>query len=122
MQYQEYLQSDRWKKLRAKKFKKHRACSICGSKESLDVHHLSYKNLYDVLPSDLRVMCRKCHCLVHYLFKKGLIKFGSEKANKRFRAIKKGFARYFKLGKKKLNSKLVGIWDKQEFKGEYKFK
>ena len=68
--YAEYLKSKYWKKLRSKKIQAaSRAgkyeCGICGSKSRLEVHHLNYKNIYDVEIYDLRILCRRCHGLTH---------------------------------------------------------
>lgn len=62
-----YLKSDHWKDLRLRKMVSKRAiCCLCGeSKFFNDVHHIVYRNLYDVRLSDLRVLCRRCHSLVH---------------------------------------------------------
>ena len=56
-----YLQSDHWRLLRLNKLRSHPACEKCGRKSSLHVHHLAYKSIFDVLPSDLQVLCFPCH-------------------------------------------------------------
>jgi hypothetical protein len=56
-----YLKSDHWKQLKAKKLLANPLCERCGSNKFLDVHHLDYKNLYDVLLTDLETLCRHCH-------------------------------------------------------------
>lgn len=56
-----YLLSEHWKRLRKAKLKINPQCEICGRKTKLDVHHLRYKNLYDVLVEDLQTLCRRCH-------------------------------------------------------------
>lgn len=56
-----YLLSEHWKGLRKMKLKINPRCEICGVKRKLDVHHLRYKNIYDVLVEDLQTLCRKCH-------------------------------------------------------------
>ncbi len=64
-----YLKSDDWKTLRAAKLSAQNfRCQICGSiSPSNDVHHVKYRNLFDVEPQDLRVLCRSCHDQVHEL-------------------------------------------------------
>jgi 5-methylcytosine-specific restriction endonuclease McrA len=58
----EYLKSDHWKNLRKEKLAENgKICESCGRKNNLDIHHLDYKNLYDVTLEDLKVLCRKCH-------------------------------------------------------------
>lgn len=60
----EYLLSDHWKALRSEKLKRNPFCERCGRK-GRDVHHLRYRNLFDVLLSDLETLCRKCHKKEH---------------------------------------------------------
>lgn len=93
--YAEYLRSDHWKNLRRKKYSTGNArCSICGSKDSLEVHHLNYKNLYDVTTSDLRILCHDCHFTAHKLFRKGKIKFHGTSHHSRFAIIKNAVKRF----------------------------
>ena len=61
----EYLKSEYWKDLKAKKFEQVNQCEKCGEQHLLDVHHLNYKNLYDVELCDLQVLCRFCHKRIH---------------------------------------------------------
>jgi len=60
-----YLKSDHWKALKAAKLKANPFCEKCGANYLLDVHHLNYRNLYDVLLSDVQTLCRGCHHLEH---------------------------------------------------------
>ena len=98
-EYQSYLRSDDWKEKKAKKYRavKKNRCAICASTEKLDVHHLNYRNLYDVETSDLRVLCRRCHFLTHELFKKGKIKFKNTNHNSRFAFIKNAIKKKLKI-------------------------
>jgi len=73
--YKEYLQSDDWKNKRKKKLLKKRRCAICSETKNLDVHHIFYKNWYDVENSDLRVLCRRCHYKTHDLMNDWTIVF-----------------------------------------------
>ncbi len=66
-----YLQSEDWKNLRAAvlstRCPDHR-CECCGkTSDSLDVHHLRYRRLFDVKEKDLRALCRTCHSALHTL-------------------------------------------------------
>jgi hypothetical protein len=75
-EYAAYLQSEHWKRLRARKHDKAvkgkgRRCAICASTEQLETHHLKYKNIYDVETCDLRILCHRCHFLGHELMKQG---------------------------------------------------
>lgn len=67
--YKLYLQSDDWRQKKKSKLSKNKNCAICNSKESLDIHHIFYRNWYDVENSDLRILCRKCHFTCHDLMK-----------------------------------------------------
>ena len=60
-----YLNSDHWQKLRSEKLKLNPACEVCKSVVATQVHHLRYKNLYDVLISDLLSVCDPCHRRQH---------------------------------------------------------
>ena len=60
-----YLQSDHWRNLRKEKLELTPRCEICKTTLSLDVHHKSYHNLYDVLIKDLQTLCRRCHTREH---------------------------------------------------------
>ena len=73
-QYKDYLGSTHWIELRAKKLKRSKKrCGICLSPHRLEIHHLSYRNIYDVDTSDLRVLCHDCHDLYHKLKDAGKI-------------------------------------------------
>lgn len=67
-----YLKSPEWKATRAASISQHDStCCLCREKkESLDVHHLSYKNLFCEKLSEIRPVCRECHDKVHELFEK----------------------------------------------------
>lgn len=57
-----YLRSLHWRSVRAQKIKETGGkCERCGVGGSLDIHHLSYKNLGHERMSDLQALCRKCH-------------------------------------------------------------
>lgn len=72
-QYQQYLKSDHWKKLRRRKRRKFKEprCAICASTDQVDTHHLFYRNIHDVQLSDLRLLCRRCHDVTHQLMAEG---------------------------------------------------
>lgn len=60
-----YLKSEHWKNLKAQKLGVSPFCEDCGSRRCLDVHHLNYRNLFDVQLSDLKTLCRNCHEAIH---------------------------------------------------------
>ena len=67
MDYAQYLQSDHWKEVRLKRLKiDENACAICKSKNNLNVHHISYKNLgNEDVETDLITLCHPCHAMLH---------------------------------------------------------
>lgn len=64
--YSDYIQSPEWKKkvARIKELRNNR-CEVCGSKEKLQVHHLTYKTLGKEKDEDLQLLCGKHHMEVH---------------------------------------------------------
>ena len=65
-----YLFSDHWKELRLQAFAKHgRYCHGCKSEQRLDVHHLRYRDIFDVAVDDLQILCRECHEKEHAPYK-----------------------------------------------------
>src|SRR5688572_13048807 len=90
--YRLYLQSRDWKRKRARKLRRTRKCAICGQTRNLDVHHLNYRNWYDVTMADLRVLCRRCHGLSHELEQEGAFRFRSTDHNHRFEVTRNAVA------------------------------
>jgi len=92
MEYNQYLQSADWQQKRSekllRKYGTKKRCSICASKEKLNIHHLNYRNLYDVEQSDLRILCERCHKLTHALYKNGKFRFVNNNHLSRFAIIK----------------------------------
>jgi 5-methylcytosine-specific restriction endonuclease McrA len=64
--YQAYLRSKAWaaKRNQAIDAAGHK-CQTCGSREALQVHHMTYKRLKNEPLSDLRVLCVDCHKNAH---------------------------------------------------------
>jgi hypothetical protein len=65
--YQAYLQSPRWKQIRAIMLSNVGKCQLCGSKTNLEVHHNSYEHIGDEKAhlEDLIVLCHDCHRKFH---------------------------------------------------------
>lgn len=70
--YNDYLGSPAWAKVKAHYRKLViEACGLCGSEESLALHHLTYERVGEELPSDLTWLCRTCHNMIHVLEARG---------------------------------------------------
>jgi hypothetical protein len=64
--YYEYLNSGHWKALKSDMAKfRGKKCEFCGAEKSLNLHHLQYKNWYDVEPEDLIWLCKLHHDIIH---------------------------------------------------------
>lgn len=69
--YKTYLRSKEWKKKRKEALdEKGYLCDICKKTqdelvESLHVHHLTYKNLFNEKMEDLQILCVDCHNNTH---------------------------------------------------------
>lgn len=64
-EYAEYLQTDHWKALREATVTRDPICVICKSLKTAEVHHLRYRNIYDVTIEDLIGVCPDCHEKIH---------------------------------------------------------
>jgi 5-methylcytosine-specific restriction endonuclease McrA len=64
--YLTYLQSDKWKAKRTLVLiRDHNLCQQCRIEPALDIHHLTYDNLYNEPLEDLQSLCRECHINIH---------------------------------------------------------
>jgi hypothetical protein len=64
--HREYMRSDWWRARRASYYATHpRRCRACGSARDLNLHHLSYENVYGEPDEDLMPLCETCHAFVH---------------------------------------------------------
>jgi hypothetical protein len=63
--YNEYLESAEWAKIRSKLNWK--CCEFCDICENLDKHHISYKDLGTQSIKNIIVVCRECHKNLHCL-------------------------------------------------------
>lgn len=68
MNYIEYIASADWKEKRLKRIEiDGYECRLCGSRETLEVHHKpgSYKNIpNESIENDLTTLCKRCHDMV----------------------------------------------------------
>ena len=65
MNYSSYLQSEHWKVKRKEKLLINNKCELCGIDTGLNIHHNSYKNLYNEPLEDLNTLCSSCHSICH---------------------------------------------------------
>jgi uncharacterized Zn finger protein len=64
--YCNYLNSREWKKKREVVLRRDNyKCQHCNVNPAENVHHLSYKNIYEEPLEDLISVCKECHLLIH---------------------------------------------------------
>lgn len=60
--YESYIMSDEWQVRRNKRLEWDKfRCQQCGSSQQLQVHHLTYKRVFDEDILDLITLCKICH-------------------------------------------------------------
>lgn len=66
-EYREYLKSDAWQQKRAMMFGlRGRKCEKCDATDvTLQIHHLTYANIFNEPPEDLQIVCIECHEKIH---------------------------------------------------------
>lgn len=65
-EYQVYLESEEFGKIRQRVFRRDgNCCKICGSIDNLQIHHLTYRHVYQERDYELICLCRKCHEIYH---------------------------------------------------------
>lgn len=66
-EYQKFLQSHEWAKIRCDMLIIHNhSCQLCGGKKNLQVYHLNYSKPWgEEDPEDLILTCAKCHHSEH---------------------------------------------------------
>jgi len=83
--YRKYLQSKEWLETRLDILTTRKKCERCGSKHQLQVHHKTYKNIFNEEPDDLELLCAKCHQNEHNLLKPKKKKLSSKEKKKELR-------------------------------------
>lgn len=65
-QYNRYIKSPIWSKKRKEAFLFHgKFCHKCTNTTNLQVHHLTYENIFNEKMEDLMILCKPCHKRVH---------------------------------------------------------
>jgi 5-methylcytosine-specific restriction endonuclease McrA len=71
MTYSDYIKSNKWFNLRSARISiDNHKCQKCGFEEELNVHHKTYKNLFNENMEDLITLCKRCHCDEHERIRK----------------------------------------------------
>lgn len=104
MNYNKYIQSDKWKSVRKRYYssKLIKKCYICESIKNLNLHHKSYKTLGKENLNHLLPLCKKHHYLVHQYLNSAK-KYGYTRVNiwnvvkKYYKRIKKGLKPNFSI-------------------------
>jgi 5-methylcytosine-specific restriction endonuclease McrA len=94
--YKDYLNSNEWAQIRIDLFNiRGKKCEDCGNTKRLQIHHLTYKNIFNEEPEDLKILCKNCHQKEY-----GYVKNKKGKYKKKI-----SLARKVKLKKKKKRKK-----------------
>lgn len=117
---EEYLHSEHWINLRDSVIQKYPNCFLCDD-PAVDVHHIRYRNLYNVIPEkDLCSLCRKCHNIVHKFLKLHKI-YNKDVLTKAFEIHKSNLGKKIILDEKKINKiKSCSPLQQQRIRGELK--
>lgn len=84
--YERYISSDNWRSRRESFFiRRGRRCSVCGTHDQLEVHHITYRNFGAEKDEDLVSLCRPHHLALHQYQRRTLIPL--EEASRRFLSI-----------------------------------
>lgn len=67
--YRTYLKTPEWDgRRRQALYDAGYRCERCGAASPLDVHHLTYRNIFNEAPEDLQALCRPCHNWIHMVW------------------------------------------------------
>ena len=65
-EYKAYLKSPEWKEKRLEVLRRDKfICQKCKKEWATEVHHLTYKNIYNERLEDLLSVCKGCHEKIH---------------------------------------------------------
>jgi phage terminase large subunit GpA-like protein len=105
--YHEYLQSPEWKEFRNKAFEHYgKKCAHCKRTKRLQIHHVTYANIFNEKLEDVMVLCDLHHKKIH-----GLIKRVPTTKKKKHKKIPKHVKFGFKpsKGKRKKNTQMKKV-------------
>ena len=81
--YHKYLKSDQWACMKIELLTiRGSICEVCGDKKPahlLDMHHITYDNLFEEEPEDLQLLCKKHHMQEHGLWEKFIANYINKK-------------------------------------------
>lgn len=64
--YYAYLKSDEWNTIKLDLYRERgKSCERCGVGKNIQVHHLTYVNVFREHPNDLVLLCGRCHKKEH---------------------------------------------------------
>ena len=91
--YGAYLGLEHWTNVKKDYYSNNkRECFICGARHDLNLHHLTYQNIWKEKEKDVVPLCKSCHGLYHAIAPQRL---GRKKALKICQELKQT---YFKQG------------------------
>jgi 5-methylcytosine-specific restriction endonuclease McrA len=65
-QYKNYLESTKWRAKRLRVLRRDNfVCQKCKKQQATQVHHLTYKRIYNEPLTDLLSVCKDCHEKIH---------------------------------------------------------
>lgn len=114
--YKEYLLSPAWREFRKKVFEHYgKKCSECHRTKQLDIHHLTYENIFNEKLEDVKVLCRKHHAKVHGI---KLVEVKKTKRNRISKEVRFEF-KPRKAKKKKKDKRVVKVKNYRPIKSDY---
>lgn len=112
--YYSYLESKEWLAIRVELlYTRGCTCEKCKKDfepQKLQIHHITYDRLFNELPSDLLVVCGKCHMEIHGIDPSKFKKKKKQPKVRKYERYKKD--KQGKKGQKVLKKKGLSIYDK----------
>ena len=89
MVYKEFLSSKIWLETKeyVRQFPEYQSCNVCGSKSNINIHHASYRHMFNnnlkKRKQGLVCLCNHCHLAIHELSQ--LNNYGLRQAIKKYK-------------------------------------